>query len=1011
MTAGATLYLVSACGSVEEFVAAFRRYADRTGLFIPSAAPLPAGRRGRLALTLKDGGVMIEGEAEVVQSSVKPTVLYGRPGMTIKFTGPDAASKIVIGELEKARLAMKPVPPSVPPRPADVPAEPRPTVPPLGGRIDAANALAECVVIGDASSLQLAGGAPKPVTDAPSGKSPFLPQGVPALGGRPRSPSTPPEMSRPRTPSTPPDLGGRPRTPSTPPDPASKPLPQPSHVPASKLTSIGFPIIDKLPAATPAPVAQAPAKPTVVGPDSPLLKTTLGTAAPPNATRQMSSSMAPIIDEEATAIGLAPEIPVAAAKGNTSAPASLARAEVASETTEASSPPPPPAATEPAPPPGLLAPPPPPAPAPAQPPPRDPVAPLPSVSPSAKHKATSIGFPIVRTPFETQPIGVVPPPAGSEPAPPIVPKTVEPSPPAPRGKNPTRPPLMPRHPTPVAPVPIVRSPAKAAPHVEDEKTDISADIPAPQPAGATTTPETAVAAAAYTDAAKAADAAVTSEPSRSGGMRASEILRAIPTADWTMSPDASKPTVMPARGWTPIAGMPSVKEPPAETEPTPAPGTPPGPPTGDWTISLDPESPEAGWSEPSKVEKPAAPAAPAKPRHPTSGNPDIAVAGEKPLEAQSWDDKPTSLGEAKIEIDPTLMEPLTPMPSLDDDSAGPVAPPPEEEPSPFAAPAASPPPRAATEPLAGIASLGSPLRTPSGGTPIVGGSALPPPLVGNNPSGPVPLVGAPRSEAIAAATPLPPTPVPNMFGYAASSGAAVAASPARDRKRKLIVISAAVAAVAAGFVLVLLVAGGKKSAPNSNQTAGSAAAGSALVDEPTGSGDGSGDASAAVAVDVPRLDAGVEKPAPDTVASDASCKVTVTSVPAGAEILLGDENKGTTPGELELPCGAEAKLTLKKARFATAARSVTPNADKPNKLVVRLGRTMYRLKVTSSPAGATIKADGRSMGVTPATIRLPAYDTTAIVLSKPGYATTSKKVTPKSNNTSHHFSLKKKGKR
>jgi hypothetical protein len=110
VTTGPPLYLVSACGSAEEFVAAFRRYADRTGLFIPATAPLPAGRRGRIALTLKDGGVMIEGEAEILQSSAKPTVLHGRPGMTVKFIEPDEASKTVIGELEKARLAMKHAP-------------------------------------------------------------------------------------------------------------------------------------------------------------------------------------------------------------------------------------------------------------------------------------------------------------------------------------------------------------------------------------------------------------------------------------------------------------------------------------------------------------------------------------------------------------------------------------------------------------------------------------------------------------------------------------------------------------------------------------------------------------------------------------------------------------------------------------------------------------------------------------------------------------------------------------
>ena len=56
MSTGDPIYLVSACTSGEEFVAAFRRYADRNGLFIPMADPIPAGRRGLFALTLKDGG-------------------------------------------------------------------------------------------------------------------------------------------------------------------------------------------------------------------------------------------------------------------------------------------------------------------------------------------------------------------------------------------------------------------------------------------------------------------------------------------------------------------------------------------------------------------------------------------------------------------------------------------------------------------------------------------------------------------------------------------------------------------------------------------------------------------------------------------------------------------------------------------------------------------------------------------------------------------------------------------
>src|ERR1041385_5617585 len=89
VTTGAPLYLVSACASAEEFVAAFRRYVDRTGLFVPIAEPLPPGRRGRVALTLKDGGVMLGGEIEVASSSPKPSALYGRIGMQLKMVALD----------------------------------------------------------------------------------------------------------------------------------------------------------------------------------------------------------------------------------------------------------------------------------------------------------------------------------------------------------------------------------------------------------------------------------------------------------------------------------------------------------------------------------------------------------------------------------------------------------------------------------------------------------------------------------------------------------------------------------------------------------------------------------------------------------------------------------------------------------------------------------------------------------------------------------------------------------
>ena len=56
---------------------------------------------------------------------------------------------------------------------------------------------------------------------------------------------------------------------------------------------------------------------------------------------------------------------------------------------------------------------------------------------------------------------------------------------------------------------------------------------------------------------------------------------------------------------------------------------------------------------------------------------------------------------------------------------------------------------------------------------------------------------------------------------------------------------------------------------------------------------------------------------------------------------------------------------------------------------------MFSVKVTSTPAGATITAGGKSMGVTPTTIKLPGFEPTSITLTKPGFAPETSRVTPK----------------
>jgi hypothetical protein len=225
-------------------------------------------------------------------------------------------------------------------------------------------------------------------------------------------------------------------------------------------------------------------------------------------------------------------------------------------------------------------------------------------------------------------------------------------------------------------------------------------------------------------------------------------------------------------------------------------------------------------------------------------------------------------------------------------------------------------------------------------------------------------------------------------------------------------------------LLVVLLSGGKAKKPAAGKGSaalldkGSAQTGSAeralagpadaatTADEGSAA-QGSAAASQQVAVTPPN---GGSNAAPPPV-NDGTCHVDVASVPTGADVYLAKTKIGSTPGTFDVPCGAPATFSLKKPKFLATERSITPSADKANKLVVKLGKTMFSLKVTSIPSGATITIGGKSAGVTPTTVRVPGNEASAITLSKPGYATDTQKVTAKSNGQAHHVVLKKGGRR
>jgi PEGA domain len=1244
VTTGAPIYLVSACASGEEFVAAFRRYADKNGLFIPIAAPIPAGRRGRFAVTLKDGGVMIEGEADIVSSAATPSVLHGRVGMTLRFVEPDIKSKTVLIELEQARLAMKPQPPSVPPRPAQIPAEPRAKVPTIAGRIDANNQLAECVAIGDIDGLE----ATVPQVSKSGGPRFVVPTIPPVAGGRPKAPTTPPmgypaaakpatmpPPVRPHTPSAPPSIPPKPssfplRPTGTQPPPPMKPI---GTMPPLAKPSGATPPLAKPSGATP-PLATPPAaspplatasgatasgatasgatasgatasgatasgatasgatasgatasgatapltKPPAEGLALPRTSTVIGTGETSVLAKASTTAVETAAEIAATKTAAAATAAAATAAAATAAAATAAaktaaaktaaaetvavetaaadtavlRARAAAETTAAaqglalprtstmvgtSAPAPAPTTMAAQSGPTLVA-----APivnAPVTPmsittvdapldvtldlpldvrldvppekpsltqgwdaaepeadtgddseegelldedAPRDTIA-MPAVDPGeavaalVRSRTPSdelTAFPATRSAslFQAMPpgsdsdtftaVGVrdgVPEPVPEDP-----PSISRPNngatgsgkvtlPPPRRTTGNTQPP--PRNPTPSAPLPVVsakptlsglapvRAPTQiglpivdgkrpaprtgeiplppvvaeardkvATPEVSDEPTDITG---VPVVAAEPDDSSIVIASSPPTADPPPAPSRTKSGPILPGTMRKTVMgIAVVPDGVTVLPASPSGPVAKPTEPEIPTVevaveqaavepylaaaiasakkvevnlddaaadeptGKPSITQRPPVIEepsgdwtmipgaegPTILPRKPDGSaadgPPGDWTIARLESSPD-GWSAPAKV-------APVRPNLRTNTGPPVAmVAGEKPLEvtmtAKAFDIEEETKSGLKVEVDASLA--VEPQISAGIDLAF--------QSTQFAVPS----PVIMTPPPGTLSPIG-----------VMNPSQLPPmvrmPSAGSGSFAEYPQ--ASRSSAPA-----------DLFAKHAHIGDSTSMIDTGKKKRVVIIVVSAGLAIVVGVVLLIVFGlGGDPKKPGTSPAVNPPP----VVDAAQAVAPPVSDATAAVE---PAVDA-TEKASPPS----GDCFVEVTSTPSGADVSNDKDVLGVTPAKLTLPCGAEVKLTVRKAKFASSTRSITPTQDGA-KLKVTLGKTVYSVKVTSSPPGATITIAGKSAGVTPAMIKLPAGEQTVISIAKPGFAADNPKITPKQNNQSIHVNLKKKG--
>jgi hypothetical protein len=158
----------------------------------------------------------------------------------------------------------------------------------------------------------------------------------------------------------------------------------------------------------------------------------------------------------------------------------------------------------------------------------------------------------------------------------------------------------------------------------------------------------------------------------------------------------------------------------------------------------------------------------------------------------------------------------------------------------------------------------------------------------------------------------------------------------------------------------------------------------------------------------PRAGSGEQAAPPSAAAAPpGNCYADVSSVPDGADIVLDQSSVvGTTPQRVALPCGRPVELLVRKPHLVPATHTLTPTPEGASVQFV-LVRQTFLVKVSSTPPGATVTLGGRSLGVTPTMVKVPAFESSTLSIARDGYDTETETIAPKGNGTAVHSVLKK----
>ncbi len=142
------------------------------------------------------------------------------------------------------------------------------------------------------------------------------------------------------------------------------------------------------------------------------------------------------------------------------------------------------------------------------------------------------------------------------------------------------------------------------------------------------------------------------------------------------------------------------------------------------------------------------------------------------------------------------------------------------------------------------------------------------------------------------------------------------------------------------------------------------------------------------------VEAGADRALPEIDLKPADGRLSVSSTPAGASVLVNGRYRGQTPLVADVAPGEALRVQLRKAGFATASRSVSVASGEERRIAVNLEPVLGVVEIVVAPADARIRIGGRTVRPREGRLELPAVEQ-RIEVSAEGYATETVAVTPR----------------